>query len=136
MLGDFKAGRLKGFTFGGGWRWRSANVIGSDSKGSEITGQEIAAVDGPVIPVQGLPSADLVNGTADYNLDGLIEERAVSINTTAAGGNAKRVDETAQAGIDGDTPAFDRARTRMAFVRNGDIFERDLRSGARLVAVT
>ncbi|MDO8544009.1 MAG: TonB-dependent receptor [Opitutaceae bacterium] len=42
---DFKAGRLKGFTFGGGWRWRSANVIGSDSKGNEITGKVITAND-------------------------------------------------------------------------------------------
>ncbi len=42
---DFKEGRLKGFTFGGGWRWRSANIIGSDSRGREITGREIAAAD-------------------------------------------------------------------------------------------
>lgn len=42
---DFKEGRLKGFTVGGGWRWRSANVIGSDSRGGEITGREIAAAD-------------------------------------------------------------------------------------------
>jgi hypothetical protein len=42
---DFKEGRLKGFTVGGGWRWRSANVIGSDSQGNEITGKEIGAAD-------------------------------------------------------------------------------------------
>jgi outer membrane receptor for ferric coprogen and ferric-rhodotorulic acid len=42
---DFKAGRMKGLTLGGGWRWRSANVIGSDSRGNEITGKEIAAAD-------------------------------------------------------------------------------------------
>ena len=42
---DFREGRLKGFTVGGGWRWRSANVIGSDSRGREITGKEIAAAD-------------------------------------------------------------------------------------------
>ena len=42
---DFKEGRLKGFTIGGGWRWRSANVIGSDSQGREITGREIGAAD-------------------------------------------------------------------------------------------
>jgi outer membrane receptor for ferric coprogen and ferric-rhodotorulic acid len=42
---DFKAGWLKGFTVGGGWRWRNANVIGSDSRGNEITGKEIAAAD-------------------------------------------------------------------------------------------
>ncbi len=42
---DFKSGRLNGFTIGGGWRWRSANVIGSDAAGREITGRVIAAAD-------------------------------------------------------------------------------------------
>jgi outer membrane receptor for ferric coprogen and ferric-rhodotorulic acid len=42
---DFREGRMKGFTLGGGWRWRSANVIGADSKGKEITGEPIVAND-------------------------------------------------------------------------------------------
>jgi outer membrane receptor protein involved in Fe transport len=42
---DFKEGWLKNFTIGGGWRWRSANVIGSDSRGREITGEVIEAAD-------------------------------------------------------------------------------------------
>jgi hypothetical protein len=42
---DFKEGALKGFTVGGGWRWRSSNVIGSDSQGNEITGKVITAND-------------------------------------------------------------------------------------------
>jgi hypothetical protein len=42
---DFKEGRLKGFTVGGGWRWRSANIIGSNSQGGEITGKQITAND-------------------------------------------------------------------------------------------
>ncbi|MDO8540586.1 MAG: TonB-dependent receptor plug domain-containing protein [Opitutaceae bacterium] len=42
---DFKEGALKGFTVGGGWRWRSANVIGEDSRGNEITGRVITAAD-------------------------------------------------------------------------------------------
>ena len=42
---DFKESFLKGFTIGGGWRWRSANVIGTNSKGSEITGKAITATD-------------------------------------------------------------------------------------------
>ena len=42
---DFRAGRMKGFTVGGGWRWRSANVIGADSKGTELTGEPIVAND-------------------------------------------------------------------------------------------
>lgn len=42
---DFKEGWLKGFTIGGGYRWRSTNVIGADSAGREITGRVIAAAD-------------------------------------------------------------------------------------------
>jgi hypothetical protein len=42
---DFKTGRLNGFTIGGGWRWRSANIIGRNSRGHEITGRAIAATD-------------------------------------------------------------------------------------------
>jgi hypothetical protein len=42
---DIKEGRLKGFTMGGGWRWRSANVIGSDGKGREVVGKPIVAND-------------------------------------------------------------------------------------------
>jgi iron complex outermembrane receptor protein len=42
---DFREGRLKGFTVGGGWRWRSANVIGSNSQGGEIFGRAIRAND-------------------------------------------------------------------------------------------
>lgn len=36
---------MKGFTVGGGWRWRSANVIGADSEGNELTGEPIVAND-------------------------------------------------------------------------------------------
>jgi iron complex outermembrane recepter protein len=42
---DFKKGRMSGFTIGGGWRWRSPNIIGSDSQGNEITGKVITAAD-------------------------------------------------------------------------------------------
>jgi outer membrane receptor for ferric coprogen and ferric-rhodotorulic acid len=42
---DIKRGRLNGFTVGGGWRWRSANVIGSNSRGDEITGKVLTAAD-------------------------------------------------------------------------------------------
>ncbi|GAB3736641.1 S9 family peptidase [Luteimonas pelagia] len=46
------------------------------------------------------------------------------------GGAAVRLDGAARAGIDGPSPVYDATRTRMAFVRNGDVFVRDLRSGA------
>jgi outer membrane receptor for ferric coprogen and ferric-rhodotorulic acid len=55
---DFKTGRLAGFTFGGGWRWRSANVIGSNAKGQEIAGRVITAADlmmGYTRKIPGLP---------------------------------------------------------------------------------
>ncbi|HEY1110421.1 MAG TPA: hypothetical protein VGE76_17350, partial [Opitutaceae bacterium] len=42
---DFKEGRARGFTVGGGWRWRSPNVIGENSAGAEITGKAIIETD-------------------------------------------------------------------------------------------
>jgi outer membrane receptor for ferric coprogen and ferric-rhodotorulic acid len=42
---DFKEGFLKAFTIGGGWRWRSANVIGTNANGSEIRGRPITGTD-------------------------------------------------------------------------------------------
>ena len=42
---DFRAGIFEGFTVGGGWRWRSPNIIGSNSKGEEITGKAISSAD-------------------------------------------------------------------------------------------
>ncbi|MCM2335257.1 MAG: prolyl oligopeptidase family serine peptidase [Pseudomonas sp.] len=53
----------------------------------------------------------------------------------AAGGASTRVDGAARASLDAARPVYDATRTRMAFARNGDIFVRDLRSGA-LTAVT
>jgi len=47
----------------------------------------IAERDGPIIPVLGLATDVLTNG-GDYDLNLLFEERLVSINTTASGGNA------------------------------------------------
>jgi len=42
---DFKRAALTGLTVGGGWRWRSANIIGSNSAGGEISGKVITAAD-------------------------------------------------------------------------------------------
>ncbi|HEY1109877.1 MAG TPA: TonB-dependent receptor plug domain-containing protein [Opitutaceae bacterium] len=42
---DFKEGWLRGFTAGGGWRWRSANIIGRNSSGGEMTGRSIIETD-------------------------------------------------------------------------------------------
>ena len=46
------------------------------------------------------------------------------------GGTAQVVDGAARADLDAPHPAYDAQRTRIAFARNGDIFVRDLRSGA------
>lgn len=46
------------------------------------------------------------------------------------GSAAQRVGDTERAGLDAANPAYDTRRQRMVFARNGDIFLRDLRSGA------
>jgi dipeptidyl aminopeptidase/acylaminoacyl peptidase len=46
------------------------------------------------------------------------------------GGGARVLDAAEQASLDAAHPAYDAAHTRMLFVRHGDVFERDLRSGA------
>ncbi|GAA4855749.1 S9 family peptidase [Luteimonas vadosa] len=45
-------------------------------------------------------------------------------------GSAARIDGAARADIDALDPVYDPQRTRMAFVRTGDVFVRDLRNGA------
>ena len=42
---DFKTGFLKGLTSGGGGYWRSANIIGANAAGREITGKEISSAE-------------------------------------------------------------------------------------------
>lgn len=48
----------------------------------------------------------------------------------AAGGAPVRTTDAERAALDAARPVLDATRTRMAFVRNGDVFVRDLRSGA------
>jgi dipeptidyl aminopeptidase/acylaminoacyl peptidase len=47
-----------------------------------------------------------------------------------AGGAPVRIDGAALAGVDASAPVYDAQRARMAYVRNDDVFVRDLRSGA------
>ncbi|WNH53927.1 S9 family peptidase [Stenotrophomonas oahuensis] len=47
-----------------------------------------------------------------------------------AGGAAVQVADDQRGTLDVDTPVYDSSRQRSAFVRNGDVFLRDLRSGA------
>ena len=49
---------------------------------------------------------------------------------SVTGDAATRLDDAALASIDAGSPVFDAGHTRMLFVRHGDVFERDLRSGA------
>ena len=42
---DFREGWARGFTTGIGWRWRSANIIGTDSAGKELTGRALSYFD-------------------------------------------------------------------------------------------
>ncbi len=42
---DFREGRFRGLTIGGGWRWRSPNVIGSNSSGGEVRGSALTSND-------------------------------------------------------------------------------------------
>jgi len=46
------------------------------------------------------------------------------------GGAARRVGDDERQALDGGAPVYDATRQRMAFVRNGDVFVRDLRNGA------
>jgi dipeptidyl aminopeptidase/acylaminoacyl peptidase len=48
----------------------------------------------------------------------------------SAGGEPRKVTDAERAQLDAARPVFDATRARMAFARNGDIFVRDLRSGA------
>jgi dipeptidyl aminopeptidase/acylaminoacyl peptidase len=49
--------------------------------------------------------------------------------TSDGNGAAVRVDGADRAQLDAAQPAYDNAHARMAFIRNGDVFVRDLRSG-------
>ena len=47
-----------------------------------------------------------------------------------ADGVTRKLEDTELAGLDAASPVYDRNRSRALFVRNGDVFLRDLRSGA------
>ena len=64
----------------------------------------------------------------------LLKREGASIRDTyrqsVDGGAAQKVDGAERAQLDAMNPVFDAAHSRMAFVRNGDVFVRDLRTGA------
>jgi dipeptidyl aminopeptidase/acylaminoacyl peptidase len=53
-----------------------------------------------------------------------------SYRQAISGAGASRLELAALAGSDGENPVYDAGRTRMLFLRHGDVFLRDLRSGA------
>ncbi len=50
--------------------------------------QELAARPGPIVAMQAIESEALAEGRERYDLEWLLNERSISINTAAAGGNA------------------------------------------------
>ena len=65
-----------------------------------------------------------------YNLKRTGEQIRDTYEQGIAGGAPVKVEGAERAGLDAPNPVFDATGTRMAFVRNGDIFVRDLRNGA------
>jgi RHH-type proline utilization regulon transcriptional repressor/proline dehydrogenase/delta 1-pyrroline-5-carboxylate dehydrogenase len=64
-------------------------VVMTDAEGSALTAllQQVAAREGPIASVHALSRGRLDSGEF-WPLDFLLNEQAVTINTTAAGGNA------------------------------------------------
>lgn len=65
------------------------SAILAEGRGEELLQltRRAAAMDGPIIPVHAVDDA----ARQDYCLDWLLEERCLSVNTAAAGGNASLV---------------------------------------------
>ena len=59
-----------------------------DAEGLRQVNEALAAAPGPVVPVHAVSPEGLAAGTEDFPTDWLVEEKTVSINTAAAGGNA------------------------------------------------
>ncbi len=64
-----------------------AVLVEGDAAEVRATLAEVAAWPGPIVPVLAASTVDCASGSA-YRLDWLLEERTMSVNTTAAGGNA------------------------------------------------
>lgn len=87
---DFKGDRLKGFSVGGGWRWRSANIIGADSRGQEIRGAALQSTDLMLRYTRKIPSlrgrmSFQINVTNLWNKTDIIPQR-LSTSATAPDG--------------------------------------------------
>jgi RHH-type proline utilization regulon transcriptional repressor/proline dehydrogenase/delta 1-pyrroline-5-carboxylate dehydrogenase len=73
--------------------WRRARALAAilvegDAEAIGQAAASAAARDGGIVPVHAVSPQGLAAGREDYPLDRLVEERHVSIDTAAAGGNA------------------------------------------------
>ena len=73
--------------------WASAELLGGILFEGEVESlraldRQAAAHPGAIVSVHALSVQELASGEPDYPLEWLIDERSVSVNTTAAGGNA------------------------------------------------
>ena len=59
-----------------------------DADALRDTAVALAAREGPLVAVHGASSAGLRDGSERYPLEWLVQERSISVNTAAAGGNA------------------------------------------------
>ena len=67
---------------------------------------------------------------AVYNLKRAGSPLRDTYRVDLASGTSAKVDDAQLSGLDAAAPVYDRARQRALFVRNGDVFLRDLRSNA------
>lgn len=80
---DFKEGRVKGLTVGGGARWSSANINGTRADGSEIYGRPLTSIDLLLRYTHKVPG--LLGGAMSYQVnvynlldqDGIVPQRYV-----------------------------------------------------------
>ena len=66
----------------------AAVLFEGDGDALSALAARVAALPGPIVPVHGIARDALDNGADDYPLEMLVEERSISTNTAAAGGNA------------------------------------------------
>ena len=73
--------------------WASAGLLGGilfegDVESLRVVDRQAAEHAGAIVSVHALSVQELASGDPDYPLEWLIDERSVSVNTAAAGGNA------------------------------------------------
>jgi RHH-type transcriptional regulator, proline utilization regulon repressor / proline dehydrogenase / delta 1-pyrroline-5-carboxylate dehydrogenase len=73
--------------------WRHALNLGAvlfegDADELMLLNETVAALDGPIVLVQGASVSGLLSGTEAYSIAALVHEVSISTNTAAAGGNA------------------------------------------------